>query len=198
MTLRDLVASAAVAVLSVVVAACGSTSGGGTNARTGGVCGGQTGVSSANSDTYIVVLVAETQVGPGVAARSGSPAPSSAPPVILSGAEASVDGPGATHFELHICDRSTGAVAGGLHPHAVLSDAGTAAAPVSLPLAVLQDAGQGVNGIAYGNNAMLEQEHTYTLDVTIDAADEVSLSYHVPLTGPTPSPSPGGEMHDMG
>ena len=198
MTLRDKVASTAGAVLSVVVAACGTTTPGMTDVRGAGVCGGQTGVSSANSEHYIVVLVAATQVGPGVAVRSGSPSPSAAPPVILSGTEATVEGPGATHFELHVCDRSTGAVASGLHPHVVLSDAGSAAAPVALPLAVLQDAGQGANGTAYGNNVMLEQEHTYTLDVTIDAADQVSVSYHVPLTGPTPSPSPGGEMHDMG
>lgn len=199
MTLRDLVASAAVAVLSLAVAACESTNTGVTNARSAGVCGGQTGVSSARSTNYIVVLVAVTQVGPGVGVQSGSPSPSSAPPVILSGTEASVEGPGATHFELHICDRSTGAVAGGLHPHAVLSDAGAGATPVKLPLAVLQDAGQGANGTAYGNNAMLEQEHIYTLDVTIDAADEVSLSYQVPVTGATPSPSPSGAHdHDMG
>ncbi|MBV8527295.1 MAG: hypothetical protein JOZ75_03170 [Candidatus Dormibacteraeota bacterium] len=198
MTLRDRVASAAVAGLSVALAACGSATAGPANAGSAGVCAGQTGVSSARSTSYVVVLVATTEVISAVAAQSTSSSPSSAPPVILSGTEASVDGPGATHFELHICDRSTGAVAVGLHPEATLRDASTGAAPEALPLAVLQDAGQGVSGTAYGNNAMLQQEHTYIIDATIDAADEVSLSYQVPVTGPTPSPSPGGQMHDMG
>jgi len=198
LTTRGSAASAALAVMSVVCAACGSTASGVTKAGSAGVCAGQTGVSSASSKNYVVVLVAATQVGPGAATPSSSPSPSSAPPVILSGALASVEGPGATHFELHICDRSTGAVATGLRPDATLRDSTPGAMPVAFPLAVLQDAGQGVNGTAYGNNAMLEQEHTYTLDAKIDAADEVSLSYQVPLTGPTPSPSPAPQVHDMG
>lgn len=185
MTLRDAVAVANVVAVSSVLAACGGPETAPQAGNNAGVCGGQTGVSTATSHSYVVVLVATTQVGPGVATPSASPSPTSGPPAVLSGTEAAVSGPGATHLELHICTRTTGAVVSGLHPDVTLRNASSGAAPVGLPMAVLQDAGQGVNGIAYGNNVRLEEEQTYTVAVRIDAADSVILSYTVPLTGPT-------------
>lgn len=189
MTPRGGVAGTAVGVLTLVLAACG---GGATsttsNAAGAGVCDGQTGVSTATSQRYVVVLVASTQVGPGVATPSASP--SSAPPVVLSGTQAKISGPGATHLELHVCNRSTGAVVSGLHPEVTVRNVNGGAA-LALPVAVVQDAGQGVNGTAYGNNVRLDGEQTYAVDVKLDAADSVSLSYAVPVTGPTPSPPPG-------
>lgn len=189
MTPRGRVAGTAVGVLALALAACGggatSTS---STAAGAGVCDGQTGVSTATSQHYVVVLVASTQVGPGVA--TPSPSPSSAPPAVLSGTEAAISGPGATHLELHICNRSTGAVVTGLHPEVAVRNV-NGGTPLALPVAVVQDAGQGVNGTAYGNNVQLDGEQTYAVDVKIDAEDSVSLSYAVPVTGPTPSPPPG-------
>lgn len=185
MTFRDAVAVANVVAVSWVLAACGGSETAPQAGNDAGVCGGQTGVSTATSENYAVVLVATTEVGPGVATPSASPSPTSGPPVVLSGTEAAISGPGATHLELHICNRATGAVVSGLHPDVTLRNATSGAAPVVLPVAVLQDAGQGVNGIAYGNNVRLEEEQTYALAVRIDSADFVTLSYTVPLTGPT-------------
>ena len=191
MTLRDVVAVANVVVVSSMLAACSGSATAPHAGNNAGVCGGQTGVSTATSQNYVVVLVATTQVGPGVATPSASPSPNSEPPAVLSGTEAAVSGPGATHLELHICNRATGAVVSGLHPDVTLRNASIGAAPVGLPVAVLQDAGQGVNGIAYGNNVRLQEEQTYTIGVRIDSADAVTVSYTVPLTGPTLAPGCG-------
>lgn len=191
MTLRDAVAVANAVVVSSLLAACGGSATAPQAGHSAGVCGGQTGVSSATSQKYVVVLVATTQVGPGVATPSASPSSTAAPPAVLSGTEAAVTGPGATHLELHVCNRATGAVVGGLHPDVTLRNATSGTAAVGLPVAVFQDAGQGVNGIAYGNNVRLEEEQTYTLGVRIDSADSVTLSYTVPLTGPTLAPGCG-------
>ena len=188
MTLRDAVAVANVVVVSAMLAACGGSATAPQAGNNAGVCGGQTGVSTATSEHYVVVLVATTQVGPGVATPSASSSPTSDPPSVLSGSEAALSGPGATHLELHICNRATGAVVSGLHPDVTVRNASRGAAPVDLPVAVLQDAGQGVNGIAYGNNVRLEGEQTYAVGVRIDSADSVTLSYTAPPTGPTPSP----------
>ena len=110
---------------------------------------------------------------------------------MLSGTEAAISGPGATHLELHVCSRSTGAAVTGLHPDVTLRNV-NGGAPLKLPVAVVQDAGQGVNGTAYANNVRVGGEQTYAIDVQLDAADSVSLSYEVPVTGPTPSPPPRG------
>ena len=196
MTLRDAVAVANVVVVSLIVAACGGPTRAPQAGSNAGVCGGQTGVSTATSQNYVVVLVATTQAGPGVPTPSASPSPTPGPPAVLSGTEAAVSGAGATHLELHICNRSTGATVSGLHPDVTLRNATTGSAPVSLPVAVLQDAGQGANGIAYGNNVRLEELQTYAVGVRIDSADSVGLQYTVPLTGPTPS-SAGCEHPEM-
>lgn len=190
MTFRDAVAGAAIAVMSGVVIACGGASSTAPAVRSAGVCGGQTGVSTASSGSYVVVLVATTQVSPEVASPSASPSPSAAPPVVLSGTVAAVSGPGATHLELHICNRATGAVVSGLHPDVTVRNVSAGKAAVPLPVAVLQDAGQGDNGTASGNNVLLEGEQTYAVDVKIDATDSVSLTYSVPVVGPKPSPPP--------
>ena len=190
MTLRDTVAGASLVAVSALLAACGGSATAGQAGANSGVCGGQTGVSTATSQKYVVVLVATTQVGPGLATPSASPSPTPAPPAVLSGTEAAISGPGATHLELHVCNRSTGAVVTGLHPGVTLRNL-NGGAPLELPVAVVQDAGQGVNGTAYANNVRLDGEQTYAIDVRIDAADSVSLTYQAPVTGPTPSPAPG-------
>jgi hypothetical protein len=190
LTLRDTVAGASLVVVSTVLAACGGSASGSQAGNNAGVCGGQTGVSTATSQTYVVVLVATTQVGPGVATPQASPSPTPAPPAVLSGTEAAIIGAGATHLELHVCNRSTGAVVTGLHPEVTLRNV-NGGAPLTLPVAVVQDAGQGVNGTAYANNVRLDGEQTYAVDVRIDAADSVELSYEAPVTGPTPPPPAG-------
>lgn len=190
MTLRDAVAGASVVVVSVILAACGGSATAARPIDDTGVCGGQTGVSTATSQKYVVVLVATTQVVPGFASPSASPSPTPQPPAVLSGTEAAINGPGATHLELHVCDRSTGAVVTGLHPEVTLRNV-NGGAPLALPVAVVQDAGQGVNGTAYANNVRLDGVRTYAIDVRLDAADSVSLSYTVPVIGPVSSPPPG-------
>lgn len=196
MTLRDAVAGASVLVVPAILAACGGSAAASQAGNGAGVCAGQTGVSTATSTNYVVVLVATTQVDPSVASRSASPSATSAPPAVLSGTVAAIDGPGATHLELHVCNRSTGAVVTGLHPDVTLRNV-NGGATLALPVAVVQDAGQGVNGTAYANNVRLEGEQTYTIGVRIDAEDSVALLYAVPLTGPTPSHPPGCEHPEM-
>lgn len=191
MTRRDLVAAAAFVVTSAVLTACGGASNTSSDVNAG-VCGGQTGTGTASSAKYIVVLVATPLSGTASRPASASPTPSpSAPPVVLSGTLASVAGPGATHIELHICDRATGSVASALRPEVTTRDVTAGTPAVALPVAVLQDAGQGVNGTAYGNNAVLEPEESYAITVRIDAGNSVSLPYQPPQTGATPSPQPG-------
>ena len=159
MTRRDCVAGLGVLVVSAIVTACGGSTAASVAGNDAGVCGGQTGVSAARSQNYVVVLVATTRI--------------------------------ATHLELHICSRSTGAVVTGLHPEVTLRNVSAGEQPVALPVAVLQDAGQGVNGTAYGNNVMLTGNQTYALDVKIAGSDAVSLTYETPVTGPKRSPQPG-------
>ena len=75
MTLRDTVAVVSVVVMSAIVAACGRSATAPQAGKNTGVCGGQTGVSTATSQKYVVVLVATTQVSPGFATPSASPSP---------------------------------------------------------------------------------------------------------------------------
>lgn len=188
---RDAVAGVAFPSLMLVLGACGASAPASSQGGAAGVCGGQTGVSSATTQNYVVVLVATTQAAPGLATPSGPASPTPQPPTVVSGTEAAVSGAGATHFELHICNRATGAVATGLHPDVTLRKGSAAATPIAVPVAVLEDAGQGENGTAYGNNVRLEQEETYAVIVRIDDADSATLSYAVPITGPTGTPQPG-------
>lgn len=167
---RDLVAAAVCGVGgSLLIAACGGSAAS-SNANVG-VCGGQTGTTSVETPHYIVVLV----TGPPEATAGASAA--SAGEVVLSGALTTASGPGATHLELHICDRATGAVVTNLHPVVTLRNTSTDSPDVTLPVAVMEGSGQGVNDLHYGNNVLLQGGDAYAITVRIAAGDEVTLHY---------------------
>jgi hypothetical protein len=120
------------------------------------------------------------------ASASGTPGPE----VVLSGALTDVSGAGATHVELHICKRTTGAVATALHPTITLRNISTGSPPVAMPVAVMEGAGEGVNDLHYGNNMQLEAGDAYAVTVRIGSGDIATLDYHAPQTGAPISPPP--------
>lgn len=213
---RDGVAAALCGVAgSLLVAACGGSDAA-TNANVG-VCGGQTGTASVETPHYIVVLVTGPPEAAAGSAASSSPATASAAPssaaassasqtaaatsppagageVVLSGALTSVTGTGATHLELHICDRTTGAVVTNLHPVVTLRNTTTNSADVTMPVAVMEGSGKGVNDLHYGNNVKLQAGDAYTIAVRVAAGDTVTLQYAVaaartPVASGTPVPN---------
>ena len=183
---RGHLAAAASIILSVTgVAACGGTSSPTpvTGSSNVGVCGGQTGVASAETAKYIVVLTAEPVPGP-----ASSPSP--APDVVLSGSLTHVSGASVFRIDVHVCDRSTGGVAAELHPSLTLRNAGAGASPVTVPVAVLEGRGLGVNDVHYGNNVIMEPSARYIIGVRIDSANAVDLAYSVPAVGVVITPGP--------
>ena len=148
-----------------------------------GVCGGHTGVASAETAGYIVVLSVQPLAGAGIR-------PSPAADVVLSGSLSHVSGPSAFGIEVHICDRETGGVAAHVHPVVVLRNASAGSSPVTVPVAVLEGSGLGVNDVHYGNNVIMAPSARYVIGVRIDAANAVDLDYIVPATGVVTTPGP--------
>lgn len=208
---RDIVAATLCGVAGSILAACGGSPAS-SNANVG-VCGGQTGSASADTAKYIVVLVtgppessapsaspsASAVPSPSASATAapgspGSPgaSPSAAPGSedVLSGALADVSGPGATHLELHICDRSTGAVVSDVRPAVTLQNISSGAPGVALPVAVMEGAGAGMNDLHYGNNVKLAGGDAYAITVHIDSTNVATLDYSVPAASPSAKGSP--------
>lgn len=208
---RTAVAAAACAAVSVF-AACGSSSP--PQAANVGVCGGQTGVASARTANYMVVLVVgvpenaangSEPSGPqspaaGSPSVNASPAatnsPSSASPtpaageVVLGGTMDSAAGPGATHLALHVCARTTGAVISDVHPTVRLRDESLGSPPRPLTVALMEGVGQGRNDLHYGNNVVLRPGDSYRIGVTLDPADSVDLAYQPPPAASTTQSAP--------
>ena len=189
------VAAAAGLLASATIAACGADATSNNASTNVGVCGTAVGTASGRTPDYIVVLVASgAGAAPSSAAPSSlsasSPSASPIPDVVVSGTLAHVSGAGATHIALSICQRSTGAVATGLHPDVTLRNATAGTTPVAMPVAVFEGKGQGVNDLHYGNNVNLEPGDIYTVTVAIDAANTVELTYQAPSNAPTPTPGP--------
>ena len=148
-----------------------------------GVCGGTTGVASAKTASYIVVLIAQP-----VASPASSPSP--APDVVLSGSLTDVSGSSAVRLSVHICNRSTGGVAAHLHPSLTLRNSSAGSSPATVPVAVMEGSGLGVNDVHYGNNVVMEPGARYVIGVRIDSADAANLVYTVPAADVVSTPGP--------
>lgn len=148
-----------------------------------GVCGGTAGVASAETASYVVVLIAQP-----VSSPASSPSP--APDVVLSGSLADVSGSSAVHVAVHICNRSTGGVAAHLHPSLTLRNSSAGSSPATVPVAVMARSGLGVNDVHYGNNVIMEPGARYVIGVRIDSADAANLVYTVPAADVLSTPGP--------
>jgi hypothetical protein len=191
---RGVVAIAACAFsLAAVLAGCGGSNSSPVVNGTGkGVCGGQTGVASGQTPSYVVVLVVQP-LSDAVTGSSPTAAVSPTPTTpagdnVISGSLANVSGPGAAHVEFYICDRSTGGIASRLHPAVTLRNDSADVSPDTLPVAVLERSGQGVNDLHYGNNVSMEPGANYTISVRIDSSNAIDLAYQVPDTGVVVTP----------
>lgn len=185
---REVLAAATGLVAAATVAACSADATSNNASTNVGVCGTAAGSASGRTPDYVVVLAVSGAGGAPSTATSSSASP--VPDVVVSGTLAAVGGAGATHIALHICQRSTGAVATGLHPDVTVRNATAGTSPVAMPVAVLEGKGQGVNDLHYGNNVGLKPGDIYTITVHIDGANTVDLTYQAPSSAATPTPGP--------
>ena len=101
------------------------------------------------------------------------------------------------HLEVHICSKKTGKVVQDANPVITLTDDTAGGQPQSVPVAVMQGAGMGVEDLHYGNNVVMAGGHSFTVRVQLDAQSAV---FHVAIPvqstgsgGPaTSAPAPGG------
>lgn len=148
-----------------------------------GVCGGQTGVASGRTANYAVVLLVDPLSSAAGTAATPAASPTPTTPAgddVISGSLTDLSGTGANHLEIYICNGSTGGIASGLHPAVTLRNDSSGSAPVTMPVAVLERAGEGVTGLHYGNNVTMEPGANYTISVRIDSSNAIDLAYQVP------------------
>lgn len=132
----------------------------------GGSCQGSSGVASTTTASYVAVLDVgdpETMYSPDQVA---SQHPSSGE-VMLGGAMTDVSGPNVHHVEVHICNRSSGSVVTGQQPTITMRDTTANTGSQDLPVAAMQGVNQGTSDYHYGNNAVLQPGHQYTITVRL-------------------------------
>lgn len=165
------------AASAMALAACGggSTQTSGANSSPGGTCQGSSGNASATTASYVVVL----DVGPAEQMYSQQEADSTHPSsgeVMLGGSMTDVSGPSVRHVEAHICSRSGGSVVTGAQPAITITDTTAGTGAHDLPVAEMQGVGQGPSDYHYGNNAVLQAGHSYTIAVRING-ESAALTY---------------------
>lgn len=161
----------------IALAACGGSSSSPPSSSSGGSCQGSSGGASATTASYVVVL----DVGPAEAMYSPDQVASQHPTsgeVMLGGSMTDVSGPNVHHVEAHICKRSDGSVLTGANPSITVQDTTAGTPVVSVPVAEMQGVSQGTSDYHYGNNAVLQAGHSYTIRVRLNG-ETAQLTYKV-------------------
>jgi hypothetical protein len=83
------------------------------------------------------------------------------------------------HFELHVCDRTTGRVLTALHPVMKVADRTLGSRPEAITVATMEGTGEGLNDLHYGNDVLLEGGHDYAVSVEV-GPDRAVLPFHLP------------------